>query len=47
MQDDILLETLTVKECIAFAADFKVEGTKEEKADKVMDVIKRLKLERC
>ncbi|EAR84815.1 ABC transporter family protein (macronuclear) [Tetrahymena thermophila SB210] len=47
MQDDILPETLTVRECISFAADFKIKGSKEEKEKKVDEVIKTLKLERC
>ena len=32
MQNDILLESLTARECIQFAADFKLSGTPEFKA---------------
>jgi len=35
MQNDILLESLTARECIQFAADFKLSGTPEFKAAKV------------
>lgn len=31
MQDDVLPETLTVRECISFAAELKIKGLKEEK----------------
>ncbi|EAR87056.1 ABC transporter family protein (macronuclear) [Tetrahymena thermophila SB210] len=47
MQNDILLETLTAKECIKFAADFKLEGTEEYKQQKVDQMIKLLKLGKC
>lgn len=47
MQDDILQETMTVRECIEFAAEFKVRGGKEERRERVDDLIRRLKLERC
>lgn len=35
MQDDILLETMTVKECFQFAANLKTTGTTAEKHSKV------------
>ncbi|KAL4474979.1 hypothetical protein ABPG74_001675 [Tetrahymena malaccensis] len=47
MQDDILLETMTVKECLQFAANLKVKGTNLEKTKKVEETLKSLKLERC
>lgn len=47
MQDDILLETMTVKECFQFAANLKTIGTNEEKNKKVVEMVKNLKLERC
>ncbi|EAR86486.1 ABC transporter family protein (macronuclear) [Tetrahymena thermophila SB210] len=47
MQDDILLETMTVKECITFAANLRIGGTPEQKELKVNEVIKNLNLERC
>ncbi|KAL4474982.1 hypothetical protein ABPG74_001678 [Tetrahymena malaccensis] len=47
MQDDILLETMTVKECFQFAANLKTKGNAEEKSQKVNQMIKSLKLEKC
>lgn len=47
MQDDLLMEFLTVKECITFAANLKIHGTEEEKQAIVHDTIKQLKLEHC
>jgi len=32
MQNDILMEVLTVKECLQFSADLKLEGTQEYKS---------------
>jgi ABC-type multidrug transport system ATPase subunit len=31
MQDDRLMETLTVRECLQFGADLKMKGTQIEK----------------
>ncbi|EWS74861.1 ABC transporter family protein (macronuclear) [Tetrahymena thermophila SB210] len=47
MQDDILLETMTVKECLQFAANLKTPGNQLEKDKVVQETIKILKLERC
>ncbi|KAL4437737.1 hypothetical protein ABPG74_012412 [Tetrahymena malaccensis] len=47
MQDDILLEALTVKECLQFAVNLKTVGNQLQKAQKVEEIIKILKLERC
>ncbi|KAL4474978.1 hypothetical protein ABPG74_001674 [Tetrahymena malaccensis] len=47
MQDDILMETMTVKECLQFAANLKTAGTQEQKDALVHDIIRSLKLERC
>ncbi|KAL4474986.1 hypothetical protein ABPG74_001682 [Tetrahymena malaccensis] len=47
MQDDILLEALTVKECFQFAANLKTTGTADQKSQKVQEILKILKLERC
>ncbi|EAR86576.2 ABC-2 family transporter protein (macronuclear) [Tetrahymena thermophila SB210] len=47
MQDDILLEALTVKECFQFAANLKTTGTAEQKSKKVEEITKMLKLEKC
>jgi len=47
MQNDVLLETLTAKECLQFAADFKLSGTEEHKRTRVNEVIHALKLTKC
>ncbi|KAL4474930.1 hypothetical protein ABPG74_001626 [Tetrahymena malaccensis] len=47
MQNDILLDFFTVREAIQFAADLKVNGTAEKKKQRVNEIIKILKLERC
>ena len=47
MQNDVLLETMTVKECFQFAANLKTKGTEEQKEAKVAEIIKGLRLERC
>ncbi|KAL4512210.1 hypothetical protein ABPG72_005212 [Tetrahymena utriculariae] len=47
MQDDILTETMTVRECLAFAANMKVRGDKDKRNFLVSDIIKQLKLEKC
>ncbi|EWS74862.1 transporter family ABC domain protein (macronuclear) [Tetrahymena thermophila SB210] len=47
MQDDILLETMTVKECLNFAANLKLQGSQQEKSQIVQETLKYLKLERC
>ncbi|KAL4474929.1 hypothetical protein ABPG74_001625 [Tetrahymena malaccensis] len=47
MQNDILLDFFTVREAIQFAADLKVNGTAEKKKQRVNEIIKTLKLERC
>jgi ABC-type multidrug transport system ATPase subunit len=48
MQDDRLIETLTVKETLHFAASFKLKlKSKEERILKVNELIYYLKLERC
>ncbi|KAL4474984.1 hypothetical protein ABPG74_001680 [Tetrahymena malaccensis] len=47
MQDDILLESMTVKECFEFAVNLKSKGTQEEKNVKINQMLKKLRLERC
>ncbi|KAL4474973.1 hypothetical protein ABPG74_001669 [Tetrahymena malaccensis] len=47
MQDDILTESMTVRECLTFAANMKVKGGKDKRNDLVNDIIKQLKLEKC
>lgn len=47
MQDDILLETMTVKECFIFAANLKLKCSQQEKEEKVDKLIKDLRLGKC
>ncbi|KAL4512261.1 hypothetical protein ABPG72_005263 [Tetrahymena utriculariae] len=47
MQNDILLDFFTVRDAIQFAADLKINGNVEKKRQKVNEIIKLLKLERC
>ncbi|EAR86510.2 ABC transporter family protein (macronuclear) [Tetrahymena thermophila SB210] len=47
MQNDILMETMTVRECLEFAACLKVKGTQQKRDDVVNEVIKLLMLEKC
>ena len=46
-QDDILFQTMTVQECLEFAAKLKLEGTLESKMARVKILIEDLKLNKC
>jgi ATP-binding cassette subfamily G (WHITE) protein 2 len=46
-QDDILFQTMTVRECLEFAAKLKLNGTWEYKLGRVDEMITRLKLTKC
>lgn len=46
-QDDILFQTMTVRECLTFAARLKLVGTEEEKLARVNVMIAMLKLTKC
>ena len=46
-QDDILFQTLTVRECLEFAAKLKLPGTYEEKMARVDKIIAELRLTKC
>lgn len=46
-QDDILFQTMTVRECLEFAAKLKLQGTYDEKIRRVEDIIKELRLNKC
>lgn len=46
-QDDILFETMTVRECLEFSAKLKLPGTLEEKLGKASEIIEDLKLTKC
>lgn len=44
MQDDILLDTMTPRECLQFSANMRVHGTAEQKRAKVEQLLEDLKL---
>jgi len=46
-QDDILFQTMTVKESLVFAAKLKLPGTPEEKEERVKQVLDDLRLTDC
>jgi ATP-binding cassette subfamily G (WHITE) protein 2 len=46
-QDDILFQTMTVRECLMFAAKLRLEGNLEAKLHRVDEVIKDLRLTKC
>jgi ABC-type transport system involved in cytochrome bd biosynthesis fused ATPase/permease subunit len=46
-QDDILMETLTVRESLEFAANVKCAGDEELRRHRVQDLIHELELESC
>jgi ATP-binding cassette subfamily G (WHITE) protein 2 len=46
-QDDILFQTMTVRECLTFAAKLKLKGSTEDKLERVDEVIKDLRLTKC
>lgn len=41
------MPTLTPRECLIFVASLKFIGTEEEKLNKVDEMIKKFKLEKC
>ena len=47
MQNDILMQTLTVRETLEFAANLKLNRTKEEKDAHINKLVSDLKLEKC
>lgn len=46
-QDDILFQTMTVRECLEFAAKLKLRGTEDQKLARVDEIINELKLVKC
>lgn len=46
-QDDILFQTMTVRECLEFAAKLKLQGTYDEKIRRVEEIVKELRLNKC
>ncbi|EAR86408.2 ABC-2 family transporter protein (macronuclear) [Tetrahymena thermophila SB210] len=47
MQEDLILETMTVLEALHFAANLKMTGTEQQKQAKVQEVLKIMRLEKC
>ena len=46
-QDDILFQSMTVRECIEFSAQLKLSGSEEEKQRRVDEIVKDLRLNKC
>ena len=46
-QDDVLMQSMTVRECLLFAAKLKLPGTEQEKIARVDELILDLKLKKC
>ena len=46
-QDDILFQTMTVRECLEFAAKLKLKGTLAQKMNRVDEIVKELRLNKC
>ena len=46
-QDDILFQTMTVRECLTFAARLKLPGDEASKLERVNFMISTLKLTKC
>ena len=47
MQTDVLMQTLTVRETLEFAANLKLNLSEEEKQERISLLCKKLKLEKC
>lgn len=47
MQTDVLLQTLTVRETLEFAANLKLNESTEVKKHRMEELCNRLKLEKC
>ncbi len=47
MQNDLLMQTLTVRETLTFAANLKIDASNEEKTKIIEDLAKNMKLEKC
>jgi ABC-type multidrug transport system ATPase subunit len=45
MQDDCLMETLTVRECLQFGADLKMRAPQEIKNKRVDDIVRIMHLD--
>lgn len=47
MQQDVLIQTLTVRETLDFAASLKLDLSEEEKKRKIKWLARKFKLEKC
>ncbi len=47
MQDDRMMETLTVRECLQFGADLKMKASQEEKNKRVDYIVRLMRLDRA
>jgi ATP-binding cassette, subfamily G (WHITE), eye pigment precursor transporter len=47
MQNDVLMQTLTVRETLMFAADLRLNLPEEEKENIIIKLVKGMKLEKC
>ncbi len=47
MQNDLLMQTLTVRETLEFAAKLKLKGSDEERKERVLELANQMKLEKC
>ena len=47
MQSDVLMQTLTVRETLEFAATLKLKVSQEEMKERVIELTNKLKLEKC
>ncbi|KAL4474935.1 hypothetical protein ABPG74_001631 [Tetrahymena malaccensis] len=47
MQEDLIMETMTVREALQFAANLKMTGNQQQKDQRVNEVLKIMRLEKC
>ncbi|KAL4512252.1 hypothetical protein ABPG72_005254 [Tetrahymena utriculariae] len=47
MQEDLIMETMTIREALQFAANLKMIGSQQQKDAKVNEVVKIMRLEKC
>lgn len=47
MQTDVLMQTLTVRETLEFAANLKLNLSEDEKKERINTLCRKLKLEKC
>ena len=47
MQSDILLSTLTPRECLEFAANLRLRGNDQLKVERVTEMLNEFRLTKC